>query len=139
MATIQITQDHAFPLDQVLAGISRLGTSDLEQFQQEVTLLLARRRGTPLQEQESLLLQKINNRVVPSVWQRYAELHLKMQAETITPAEHSELLVLTGQMEGANIEWLKSIVELARLRGTTPRLLLKQLGINSTYGPNKNP
>ncbi len=139
MATIQITQDNAFPLDQVLAGISRLGTPDLEHFQREVTLLLARRRGTPLKEQESLLLQKINNRVVPTVWQRYEALHVKMQEETITAEEHSELLTLIEQMEAANVEWLKNIVELARLRGITPQALMQQLGINPTYAPKKNP
>jgi len=138
MTTIQITQDNAFPLDEVLAGIARLKTPDLEHFQQEVNLLLARRRGTSLQEQESVLLEKINNRVIPAVWQRYEVLHLKMQEETITSAEHSELLTLVEQMETANVEWLKNIVELARLRGVTPQEVMQQLGINPTYASKKN-
>ncbi len=138
MTTIQITQDNAFPLDEVLAGIARLKTPDLEHFQQEVNLLLARRRGTSLKEQESVLLEKINNRVIPAVWQRYEVLHLKMQEETITPDEHSELLTLVEQMETANVEWLKNIVELARLRDVTPQVLMQQLGITPTHASKKS-
>lgn len=138
MATIQITQDNAFPVDEVLAGIARLKTPDLEHFQQEVNLLLGRHRGTSLKEQESILLEKINNRVIPAVWQRYEVLHLKMQEETITPDEHSELLTLVEQMETANVEWLKNIVELARLRAVTPQVLMQQLGISPGYATKKD-
>ncbi len=133
MATIQTKQDKVFPLDDVLISIANLDTSDLEDVQQKISLLLARRRSTSLQEQESVLLQKINNRLIPSVWQRYNVLHVKMQRETITPSEQIELLAIIDQIESTNVEWLKSIVELAQLRAVTPHQVMQQLGINPAY------
>lgn len=116
MANIRIAQGGVFPLEQVLAGIAHLDTRDLEDFQKEISLLLARRRGLSLQARESMLLEKINNRVVPEIWQRYEILHAKLQGEMISEEERQELLSLTEQMENINAEWLRYVLELAQLQ-----------------------
>ena len=70
MAT-QTAQGDPFSLDQVLAGISDLETSDLEFIQHQVNLVLAGRRVPSLRKEEALLFQKINNRLTPEIWRRY--------------------------------------------------------------------
>ncbi len=130
---MQAIHDHEFPLEEVLTSISNLDTPDLEYFQQEVSLLLAKRKKPSLKERESILLQKISNRSDPSLWRTYHALHEKMQDEIITPDERQILLSLTDEIENTNVEWLKSIVELAQLRGITPQILMRQLGLTSAH------
>lgn len=68
-------------------------------------------------------------------WQRYEELIGKRQAETLTPKEHAELIVLSDQLEEANVKRIEYIAQLAALRKTTVPLLIKELGLKPVaYG-----
>ena len=81
---------------------------------------------------ESELLQKINLGLSQETWHRYHELTGKRGAETLTPAEHAELLALTHVIEEANARRIGHLVELARLRGVSPDRLMLELGISAT-------
>jgi hypothetical protein len=138
MTTVQVALGTNVPLSDVQMGIAHLETPELERFQQDVSRLLAQRRAPHLNEQETILLQKINNRVVPSLWKRYELLHKKLQAETISPEEHSELSTVIGQIEAINVEWLKNVAELARLQGVSLQELMRKLKLSSPYASKEN-
>ena len=70
----------------------------------------------------------------PETLDRYQELDAKRRAETLTEEEHSALIDITTKMEAQNVEWIKTLSELALLRNTDLRSLMKQLGITPKNG-----
>jgi hypothetical protein len=75
------------------------------------------------------LLAKVNQGVPMELQSRYDALLAKRRASTLTETEHGELLRLTEQMEKYDAERVGFLAELARLRKTTLRALMKDLGI----------
>ena len=73
-------------LDEVLRGLARLGTTELEQFVEKVMALQAQRRAPSLPKDETELLQQINRGLPANVRQRYDVLNANYD-ETITPQE----------------------------------------------------
>ena len=63
------------------------------------------------------------------VRQRYTELNDKLHDETIAPEEYQELLTLIDQIELADAERLRYLIELAQLRNISVDVLMDQLGI----------
>lgn len=132
MPTIQVVSEVS--LAELLHGVEQLSTPDLENFVTNVLAVQARRRAPSLSKDEARLLQLINQGVPPEVRSRYQLLDEKLHDETITVAEHQELLELINQIELADAERMRYLVELARLRNTPLDSLMDQLGIrNPTY------
>jgi len=52
-----------------------------------------------------------------------------LQNETISEREYEELLSLWQEVERRNVERLKALIELAKLRGVSVQELMRQLGI----------
>jgi hypothetical protein len=80
---------------------------------------------------EGNLLQKIGQTLPPAIQQRYNDLRAKLQAETLTPAEHQELLNLTDIMEQFDAERLQHLLALAQLRQVSLPELMEQLNISA--------
>ena len=116
-------------VDQLLQGVARLGSGELEQFTDRVLALRAHRRAPSLPRREAELLQLINRGVPAEVRQRYDALNDKLHAETITDEEHQELLGLIEQVKQADAERLRNLVELAQLRQLSLDELMDQLGL----------
>jgi hypothetical protein len=91
--------------------------------------LQARRRAASLSAAETDLLQQINQGLPSTLRSRYTELNAKLHDETISPAEHEELLQLTDQIEQADAERLQHLIALAELRQVSVDTLMDQLGI----------
>lgn len=79
------------------------------------------------------LLQLINRDIPAEARQRYDELNDALSAENITDEEHQELLGLIEQVEQADVERLRHLIELAQLRRLDLDELIKQLGLRPTY------
>lgn len=127
---ISITKQVDLGIEDIIAGMSNLETPELERFMQRIGQIVARRKFSSVSEQERELLFKINN-VIPVVSQeRYALLSEKMQAETITPSEHKELLKLVEKLEAKYVKRLEYLIELARIRNLSLQQLMKQLHLN---------
>jgi hypothetical protein len=121
-------------IDELLQGVARLGSRDLEQFADRVQALRAHRRAPSLPKREAELLQLINHGLPAEVRQRYDALNDKLHAETITDEEHQELLGLIEQVKQADAERLRNLVELAQLRQLSLDELMEQLGLRrATY------
>lgn len=88
-----------------------------------------RSQGPPVAEAD--LLQRINAGPTEEVWRRYHALVAKRRAETLSPAEHAELIELSDRIEEANAQRISHLVELARLRGQSLATLMAQLGISA--------
>lgn len=132
MPTVQVVSEVS--LAELLHGVEQLSTPDLENFVTNVLAVQARRRAPSLSKDEARLLQLINQGVPPEVRSRYQLLDEKLHDETITVAEHQELLELINQIELADAERMRYLVELAQLRNTPLDSLMDQLGIrNPTY------
>jgi hypothetical protein len=82
-----------------------------------------------LPRKEAALLQQINRSLSQIEWQRYYELVAKRKAETLTPAEQDELIALSDAIEAANVKRMEALTQLARLRKTTMRTLIAELGL----------
>jgi hypothetical protein len=77
---------------------------------------------------ENILLQKIAQTLPAAIQQRYNDLRAKLQAETLTTAEHQELLNLTDTIEQFDADRLQHLLELAQLRQISLPELLDALG-----------
>ncbi len=77
---------------------------------------------------ENILLQKIAQTLPTAIQQRYNDLHAKLQAETLTTAEHQELLNLTDTIKQFDADRLQHLLELAQLRQISLPKLLDSLG-----------
>lgn len=117
-------------IDQLIAGVSQLETSELEAYVEKVSSLLARRRSPGLSTQEVELLQTINQSLPAEVEERYSELQNRVQAETITSSEHEELMKLVDTIELADAERLQAMITLSQIRQMPLSKLMEQLGIN---------
>ena len=80
---------------------------------------LDRDRGLPshLPRAEAELLQRINEGLAEATWERCPALKDKRDTDTLTEAEHGELIRLVNQVEGWNVRRLETVAELAKQRG----------------------
>ena len=62
---------------------------------------------------------------------RYYALIDRRRDETLTEAEHGELIALTDRVEQAHVARLEKVFELARLKGVEVKVLMKQLGLGN--------
>jgi plasmid rolling circle replication initiator protein Rep len=78
---------------------------------------------------EAELIYRIAQTLPESFWQRYAELRHKLKAETITKAEHQELITLSDEKEAHDVERLRNLIELSKRRKTPLETLMQELDI----------
>lgn len=132
MPKVQVTSQIEIDLDEVLHGLARLGTRELEQFVDKVIALQAQRRAPSLPKDETELLQQITRGLSADIRQRYDALNAKLHDETIAPEEHEELLALIDRIELADAERMQLLSVLARLRSESVDTLMEQFGIRRT-------
>jgi 5'-deoxynucleotidase YfbR-like HD superfamily hydrolase len=65
----------------------------------------------------------------PKKQRRFNQLRRKLQNETISERGYEELLSLWQEVERRNVEMLRALIELAKLRGVSVQDLMRQLGI----------
>lgn len=136
MGSIQINPDLKIAYQDILKGLSKSSLPDLEEFLNEVSTLIARKKVKNLSEREIELIKVIYQKQPVEFKEKYDLLYQKLQSETISEEEHEELLTLMESSENYNNQWLEALVELAQLRGVTIFELKKQLGIEN-FDPTK--
>lgn len=78
---------------------------------------------------ETRLFQVINKGFSHEFWTQLRILDKKRLQLTLTETEREELLNMTEQMEIANLERMKALIELAAIRQTDLDTLMTQLGL----------
>lgn len=117
--------------DDLLKAVGQLNTFELDGFLAQVLQLRAQRQTTNLAQREAELLLRINEGIPAKIRPRYEALKEKRDAELLSPQEHQELLNLVTVVENVQAQRLEALAELARLRKTTIRDLMQQLGIKT--------
>ncbi|MCB9291284.1 MAG: hypothetical protein H6560_28515 [Lewinellaceae bacterium] len=84
-----------------------------------------------LQEKERSLLQKINLGIPVATWKRYNYLKSLRDKEQLDPEEHAELIRISDQIEEANAERMRNLVELSKLKQISLKELMDSLGIKA--------
>ncbi len=82
-----------------------------------------------LSKKETELFLKINQALPADQQKRIEELTEKLEFESITDAEHTELLRLTDAMESAQVKRLRAVAELAKVRNVSLGEMMRQLGL----------
>lgn len=86
--------------------------------------------SNPEKSKENELLQKINNTgFSDDFWAEYKMLIQKRQDEAIEKEELARLIKMSDRLEKTNVQRMKYLIELSRLRNAPVRDLMKQLGI----------
>jgi hypothetical protein len=90
---------------------------------------------------KGLRVQQINNltlfKFTDELGDRLQLLLDKKKAETLTPEEHQELLILIDRVEQAEVDRLQHLIELAQFRQVPLPNLMQPLGIHSSTIPDK--
>jgi hypothetical protein len=115
--------------NKLLETIGQFTQTELDQFVAEVITLRAKRQAPSLSRRESELLAKINQHLTAELQARFDELVAKRQDESLTTAEHEELITLTEPVERIDVEGIEALAQLAKLREISVDELMNQLGI----------
>ena len=115
--------------EQLIRAVERLPQQELETFVAQIVALRAQRTAPHLSQDETALLLQINAGISSDLQRRFNELVAKRQTETITPAELTELIQITDEIEQQDAQRLAALIALAQLRQTPVNVLMDRLGI----------
>ncbi len=131
MQVIEVKSQVKMSLEEILLGVSKLETSDLELFLSDVSQILAIKKTSNYSERETQLLELISQHLPEEEIRHYQFLSNKLQDEIISDAEHQELLVLVEKIELADAKRLGHLLELARLKKVSLAELRQELNLVS--------
>ena len=114
---------------EVLSVVRQMTQSEQERLLSAMFRARRRRRPQTLSQAESELLLKINQAVPDKLTQRYTKLITKRQKGIITAEELREHCQLTDQVESADADSLKHLIELAKLRKQPLEVVMRDLEI----------
>lgn len=118
-------------VDELLKVVEDLSESDLDHLVNRALFVRARRRAPVATPEESTLLREINCGIPAELSDRYEILADKRDDETLTEAEHTELLAIGDQIEKLSVQRLEALVKLAELRQIPLLQLMADLGIQT--------
>ena len=122
----QLTVDH------LLDGVQQLTPAELWEFTERLAEW-QRQREIP---EEAPLLASIreNSRLPDGEQQRYQELWHKCENATLSETELAEYQKLLSKLEARNVKRIEALIALARVRGTTLRQIMAELGLKEENG-----
>ena len=121
----------------LLSNADQMPVTELEAFVQQLNALITRKKTTDKNLRDTILLDKINQTVLDKTKrERYQSLIYRMEMETISDIEHTELLKLVEQEEKIRVKRLKYLIELAQLRNITLPQLMKTLELTKSTPTN---
>jgi hypothetical protein len=123
MPTIEIMTE------QLVQAAKLLPPRELDQVVEELLEERAHRRAPCLSSEESRLFERINRALPDHECARYRQLVRKRDAETLTDADHIELIRLSDKIEVLEADRLGALIQLAQLWGTSLGKLKRSLGI----------
>jgi len=116
-------------LDDLVENVAHLDNQTFQNFLLDVYSRRAKQRTPAIQPEEVNLLEKINTAFPIEKWERLDFLDSKLENSTLLVEEHAELMALTEAYEAYMMRRLEYLGQLAELRKTTLREVMKQLGI----------
>ena len=116
-------------LDELIQAANELDETELDRLLQQIVTLRAQRKAHALPAEEADLLDRINQGVPADLRAEYQALRAKREAETLTEAEHEQLIQLSNQIEQWGAQRLEALATLAQLRQVALPTLMETLGI----------
>jgi thiamine pyrophosphate-dependent acetolactate synthase large subunit-like protein len=102
--------------ERLMEEVKKLTPEEFRRFWEQLSAWRAK------QEQKFLRTIRENSQLPPKKQRRFNQLRRKLQNET-------KLLSLWQEVERRNVERLRALIELAKLRGVSVQELMRQLGI----------
>ncbi len=87
--------------------------------------------SSTLTAEETHLFKAINRGFSDEFWSKLADLNKKRQSFTLTESERQELIDMTENLDAVNLERMKALVELSKIREIDLDILMNQLGLNN--------
>ncbi len=115
----------------LLEAVRQLPAAELDAFIDKALSLRAEAKASTLSPEETQLIRRINRGLPTAVSRRYARLTARRKKGTLTDDEHRELLRLNHEAECRDADRAAALLELAKLRGVSVRMLMKQMGIQA--------
>ncbi|MCS3920428.1 hypothetical protein Q2T83_09700 [Fervidibacter sacchari] len=109
--------------ERLMEAVKKLTPEEFRRFWEQLSAWRAE------QEQKFLRIIRENSQLPPKKQRRFNQLRRKLRDETISEREYEELLSLWQEVERRNVERLKALIELAKLRGVSVQELMRQLVI----------
>ena len=116
-------------LDELIQAANELDETELDRLLQQIVTLRAQRKAHGLPAEEADLLDRINQGVPADLRAEYQALRAKREAETLTEADHEQLIQLSNQIEELGAQRLEVLATLAQLRQVALPTLMATLGI----------
>jgi len=131
MKTIR-TSSGQINIEEILNGITQLKVADLEGFAKQVANILKKKKAPILKKKEQALINKIKNGGPPLTFlERQKVLLEKSVKGIITEEEHQEALAMIPISSKWDLERIKLMLQLAKLRNTT----LEEVRISLNIAP----
>ncbi|MCR9290723.1 MAG: hypothetical protein NXI23_25400 [Bacteroidetes bacterium] len=105
-----------FTVNDLLNYFDFLSTEELNRISEKITQLLSKRKNESPKDRESFLLNIINQKLPKAFLARYEELKSKMELETLSKSEISEMEAYAEKIEEFDTEKIKALNELSLLR-----------------------
>ena len=129
MQTMSVT----VPRDALLQAVEQLNYRELNHFVVDVLSLRAKRIAPIVEDQEADLLVQISSLGLDHAEQSYLHTLLeKAEAETLSKAEHADLLKLSTKSEQLNADRIGKIIQLAETQQKPFDEVMQNLGLS--YG-----
>ncbi len=129
MPTVQIKAH--LTIRQLMKAVEQMPQEDLDRFVEQVVVLRANQRAPRLSRVESELLERINQGLAEQDQRRFDELVARHEAKDLAQDENAEFLRLATLSEALNVERMRALAELARIRRSTLRDVMRDLGIKT--------
>lgn len=128
MENIHTTQSSQI-LASILNSMKQLDSNELDILLFQIKKHKYKNHPYILSKTESELFQNINSGLPADLKKRYEVFRKKLIDETLSEKEHTELLALVEKIEKFDVERMKNLIELAKLRNITLNELSRQLGL----------
>lgn len=119
----------AIPPPELVRAASALDPDRLDALIGELLRVRADRLAPRIGADETALLARVNAGPPADVWPRYRELTAARRAETLSAADHAELMRLTDAVELYQADRVAALAELAAVRRVSLPELAATLGL----------
>jgi len=116
--------------EKLFREVKKLPKAEFEKFSAKFSRLNSKPKETNLSKKEADLIVKVNECTPTEKQNRhFYKLVRKRRNYTLTEDEYQELLDMTEKFEIQNVERLKSLIKLAKIRKKTLEEVMDELGI----------
>lgn len=134
MASVEIKSGAKVGIEEILNGIAKLSTGELDQFRKQVNKLWESKNAQALSQKEKELLKTIRQPLLAKPDQkRYETLQAKRDNESLSSEELEEFKKFVVKLEQRGLARLESIVELSGIKGISVDNLLQELNLTLPF------